>query len=150
MYAAPAHLYDWHAGWLLGQRFLRLTHVGRRSGRTYHTVLEVVGTNKTTGEYVVIAGYGRAADWYRNVQAHPAVEVVVGRHRFVPVHRVLDEPEAARVVADYERRNRLIAPVLRRVLSRLVGWDYDGGDAARSRLVQQLPVLAFRPADNTR
>lgn len=44
---APARLYDWHAGWILGRRFLRLTHVDRRSGRHYHTMLEVIGENQT-------------------------------------------------------------------------------------------------------
>jgi len=32
-------------------------------------------------------GFGRSADWYRNLQAAPPVEVVVGRDRFRPVHR---------------------------------------------------------------
>lgn len=26
---APARLYDWNLGWLLGHHFVRLTHVGR-------------------------------------------------------------------------------------------------------------------------
>ena len=53
---APGLLYDWHAGWLLGHRFLRLTHLGRRSGRRYRTMLEVVGTGQAPGEVVVVAG----------------------------------------------------------------------------------------------
>jgi hypothetical protein len=48
---APSLLYDWHAGWLLGRRFLRLTHRGRRSGRRYRTVLEVVGTGRAPWRY---------------------------------------------------------------------------------------------------
>lgn len=141
---APGYLYDMDAGWLLGQRFLRLTHVGRRSGRTYRTVLEVVGRTDS-GEYVVLAGLGSNADWFRNVQAGPAVEVVAGRRRFVPSHRVLGVEEADAVVAGYERRNRLAAPVVRRVLSWLVGWRYDGSSEARRRLVEQLPLVAFGP-----
>jgi deazaflavin-dependent oxidoreductase (nitroreductase family) len=142
---APALLYDWHAGWLLGRRFLRLTHVGRRSGRRYRTVLEVIASDRATGEVVVIAGLGPAADWYRNIQAQPAVEVAIGRQRFRPVHRILGEPEAVAVLADYERRNRWVTPVVRRVLTWLVGWTYDGSDAARRRLVHELPVVGFRP-----
>jgi hypothetical protein len=98
---APARLYDWNAGWLLGHRFLRLTHVGRRSGR----------------------------------------------RRFQPVCRVLDEREAEAVLADYQRRNRWLAPVVRRVLSWLVGWRYDGGDDARRRLVHELPLVELRPRE---
>ena len=143
----PGRLYDWHLGWLLGHRFLRLTHVGRRSGRRYRTVLEVVGPGPRPGEVVVMAGFGHAADWFRNIQALPPVEVAIGLERFRPEARVLGEQEAAAVLAGYERRNRLLAPVVRRVLSWLVGWQYDGSAAARDRLVEQLPLVAFRRAD---
>jgi deazaflavin-dependent oxidoreductase (nitroreductase family) len=142
----PALLYRWNLGWLLGRRFLALTHVGRSSGRRYRTVLEVIGTDPSTGEVLVIAGFGRSSDWYRNLQARAAIEVAVGRLRFRPVHRELDEDEAVAVLAAYERRNRWLSPVVHRVLSQLVGWRYDGGDESRRRLVRQLPVVAFRPA----
>ncbi|MEJ3653504.1 nitroreductase family deazaflavin-dependent oxidoreductase [Actinomycetes bacterium KLBMP 9759] len=141
----PARLYAADLGWLLGNRFLCLTHIGRRSGRRHRTVLEVIATEPGTGEVLVIAALGPSSDWYRNIQANPAVEVTVGRHRFVPAHRTLDEPEAAAVLAGYERRNRWLAPVLRPVLSRLLGWRYDGSTTARRRMAQQLPVVALRP-----
>jgi deazaflavin-dependent oxidoreductase (nitroreductase family) len=143
----PARLYDWNAGWLLGDRVLCLTHVGRRSGRRYQTMLEVIATGSATGEVIVVTGFGRAADWYRNLQTQPAVEVAIGRRRFAPVHRVLDEAEAAAVLADYESRHRWATPVLRRVLSWLVGWDYDGSDDARRRLMSEMPLVALRPSD---
>lgn len=146
---APTHLYDCHAGWILGRRFLRLTHIGRRSGRRYQTMLEVIGENRTTGEVIVIAGLGRSANWYRNLQTHGAAEVAIGCERFAPRHRQLPEPEASTVLADYERRNRLIVPIVRRVLSWLVGWRYDGTDTARRRLVAELPVIGLRPADRS-
>ena len=139
----PGRLYDWDLGWLLGHRFLRLTHVGRRSGRTYRTVLEVVGRTDDD-EVVVVAGFGHSADWFRNISALPPVEVAIGRDRFRPTARVLPDEEAAAVLAGYERRNRLVAPVVRRVLGWLVGWEYDGSAAARARLVQELPFVAFR------
>lgn len=46
----PARLYDWHVGWMLGHRFLRLSHVGRRSRRRYGTMLEVIGRDRATSE----------------------------------------------------------------------------------------------------
>ena len=141
----PARLYDWNAGWLLGHRFLRLTHVGRRSGRHYRTVLEVIGTGPAPEEVIVIAGLGRSADWYRNLQAHPAVEVAIARQRFRPTHRFLGEQEAIEVLAEYERRNRWVAPLVHWVLSWLVGWEYDGREDARRRLAHELPLVALRP-----
>ena len=141
----PTHLYDWHAGWLLGGRFLRLTHVGRQSGRRYQTMLEVVGTDKASGELVVVAGFGPSSDWFQNINAAPPAEIAIESRRFRPEHRILDQTEAAAVLADYERRNRLLAPIVRMVPSRLLGWRYDGGPTARRRLVRQLPVVAIRP-----
>jgi deazaflavin-dependent oxidoreductase (nitroreductase family) len=133
-------------GWLLGRRFLRLTHVGRRSGRRYQTVLEVVGENRARNEVIVVAGLGRSAQWYRNLRAHEAVEVAIACERFAPVHRELSANEAATVLAEYERRNRYLAPLIHRLLSWLVGWRYDGTESARQRLVAELPLIGLSPA----
>ncbi len=144
---APSALYRHGLGWLLGRRFMMLTHIGRRSGRVYRTVLEVVSCDKPCSEVVVVAGFGRSADWYRNVQANPLVEVAIGRDRFRAVGRQLDEDESVAKLADYERRNWWIAPVVRWMLSWLVGWRYDGSEPARRKLSQQLPLVAFRLDD---
>lgn len=143
-FRAPTWLYDRGLGWLLTGRLLCLTHVGRKSGRHYKTVLEVVG--RCGDEVYVVAGFGSSSDWYRNIQTNPPVEVVSGRRRFTPAWRQLGAVEAASVIADYERRNMLITPLVRIGLSRLVGWRYDGTSGARDRLVGQLPLLGFRPA----
>jgi deazaflavin-dependent oxidoreductase (nitroreductase family) len=149
IFRAPVRLYERNLGWLLGQRFVCLTHIGRRSGRRYRTVLEAVGTGPAAGEVIVIAGFGPSCDWYRNIQANPAMEVAVGRRRFEPAHRVLGEAEAMTVIAEYERRNRWAGPVIRRLLNRLLGWRYDGTDTSRRRMVRQLPVVALRPRSAT-
>jgi hypothetical protein len=52
----------------------------------------------------------------------------------------------AAVLGEYEQRNRVVTPIVRVVLSRLVGWHYDGSSAARQRLVLERPILALRPA----
>ncbi|WP_084144819.1 nitroreductase family deazaflavin-dependent oxidoreductase [Amycolatopsis jejuensis] len=145
VFRAPAKLYDRNLGWLLGKRFLCVTHVGRKSGRQYRTVLEVIGLRPAADEVLVIAGLGASSDWYRNIQAAPAAEVAIGRRTFVPEHRVLDQPEALAAITDYERRNILLRPVLRPVLTKLLGWRYDGSVEARRRLVAQLPIIAFHP-----
>lgn len=144
IFRAPVRLYDHGLGWLLGRRFLCLTHVGRTSGRHYRTVLEVVGL--THDEVTVIAGLGPSSDWFRNLQAGGSAHVQLGRAEFDAEHRVLGPAEAVAVIADYERRNRLVRPVVHRVLTALVGWRYDGSGAARDRLVRQLPVVALRPS----
>jgi deazaflavin-dependent oxidoreductase (nitroreductase family) len=141
----PAELYRANAGWLLGHRFLCLTHCGRHSGRRYQAVLEVIAWHAATREAVVISGFGRNANWYRNVLAGGAVEIEIARERWLPQVRALGPRESVEVLADYERRNRIITPVVRRLLSRLAGIDYDGSPAARLAVVTALPLIAFRP-----
>lgn len=144
LFRAPVRLYRWRLGWLLGHRFLLLEHRGRRSGRRYETVLEVVKWDPG-GEVVVLSGWGRSSDWYLNVVSGGQAHITVGGRRSAVACRELSEDEAAVVLADYEYRNRCVRPVLNRVLSSLVGWRYDGSEASRARLVRELPLVAFRP-----
>jgi deazaflavin-dependent oxidoreductase (nitroreductase family) len=140
-------LYDRNLGWLLGHRFLRLTHVGRHSGRRYHTVLEVVGHDRAGPEFFVVSGFGTRADWLRNLDACGPATVTVGRRTFPADHRRLVDAEAYAVLVDYERHHRWIRPVIHRALSWLLGWPYRGSGADRGRLVEQLPVIGLRPHD---
>lgn len=141
---APTWLFRSGLGRVFGSRFLMLTHAGRRSGRTYRTVVEVIG-RLPDGEYVVMAGFGPRTDWLRNALAGGAREVTAGRRSFRPAVRELRSAEAAAILAEYERRNRVAAPVVRAVLSRLVGWRYTGTDEERRRLVAELPLVALGP-----
>lgn len=142
----PVYLYRWRLGWLLGRRFLLLSHVGRRTGRNFQTVLEIIEYRDNGPEAVVMSGFGRRSDWLLNIEAGPLPEVIIGRQHFTTSYRFLDEDEAVRALAEYEHRNRLMAGILRWVLSRLLGWRYRSSDADRRRLVRQLPLLAFRPS----
>ena len=145
-FAAPNGLYANGFGWLLGRRFLRLSHTGRRSGRTFHVVLEVVRYNRSTGEATVISGFGDRADWVRNLRAGGPAAVDFGRAPRPAAYRVLGLDEAEATYAAYERRNLLIAPLVRWTLTALTGWRYDGSVGARRRMVAELPLVALRPS----
>jgi deazaflavin-dependent oxidoreductase (nitroreductase family) len=140
---APRVLYAIHAGRLLGHRFLLLHHRGRRTGRRHATVLEVLSWDGNSREAVVMSGLGRSAQWLRNVLTTGSAEIEIGSERFPARVRELGPAEAAAVLADYERRNRIAAPLVRRMLARLAGFDYDGSELARRRLVSRLPFVAF-------
>ncbi|HTQ35196.1 MAG TPA: nitroreductase family deazaflavin-dependent oxidoreductase [Stellaceae bacterium] len=146
LFRLPVCLYHWRLGWLLGHRFLLLIHTGRRSGRRHETVLEVMEYRAASREAVVMNAFGRNSDWRRNIEARPGAEIIIGREQFLATHRDVEPEEAAAVVAGYERRNRLMAPIVRLGLRWLAGWPYRGTDADRQRLVAQLPLIAFRPA----
>jgi len=74
----------------------------------------------------------------------PTSRSTSGGQHFQAVGRRLSENEAVAVLADYEHRHRRIAPVVRALISRLVGWRYVGSDAQRRCVVRQLPLVSLR------
>lgn len=143
VFRRPVLLYRARLSWLLGHRFLLLTHRGRRTGTVHETMLEVLQYDPGSRESIVLSGLGTRADWYRNIASQPALAVQTGRLRYTPEHRVLTRVEAATVAAAWERAHpweaRLVAPVLKRL-----GWSA-GDPAARRGLPADAVLVAFRP-----
>ena len=108
-------------------------------------MLEVLEYRNCGPEIVVVSGFGRRADWLLNLQAGSGADVMIGSWCFHAAWRLLDINEAVAVIQRYEQRNRVIAPIVRLVLSRLLGWRYHGFETERRRLVSQLPLVALAP-----
>jgi deazaflavin-dependent oxidoreductase (nitroreductase family) len=130
----------------LGHRFLLLTHRGRKTGKIHHTVLEVVRYDAATRESSVLSAYGDRADWYRNLQAHPAVEVRTGRSRYVPQCRLLEPDERFAAIRIYERQYQRAF----RAVMRALGYPYDGTEEGLRALADMVVMVAFRPRDEAR
>ncbi len=113
---SPIWLYRWHAGWLLGGRFLMLEHRGRRSGDLHRAVIEVIGRRREIKAYYVAAAWAPRADWYQNVLKDPQVRVTVGGRSFPALARALPPEESRAFLEDYRRNHRLAAKALSRVL----------------------------------
>src|SRR5690348_3028048 len=79
----PLRAYAHGAGWMLGTTFVQFTHVGRRTGATHEAVAMVLHRDPATREVVICAGWANT-DWYRNLEAAPALSVQIGRDSFVP------------------------------------------------------------------
>ena len=137
----PRYLYRWHLGWMLGHRVLMVTHIGRKTGLRRQTVLEVVHYDPATQECVVVAGWGEQTDWYRNLQAHPALEVQVGSTRYPPVQRFLTLEETYALFSDYQH----VHPRGLRVILRRLGYGYHGSQEELRAIAQVIPAVAFRP-----
>lgn len=84
-----------------------VTHVGRRSGRTYQTPVNVFTRDDA---FVIALTYGREAQWVKNVLAAGGCELTTRGRR----HRLTD-PELFR-----DEHYRAAAPIARPML-RLVG-----------------------------
>ncbi len=67
-------LYDSGRGWIVGRLILLLRHTGRRSGKQYATPLQY---EQIEGAYYIGAARGTNADWFRNIQANPRVQVQI-------------------------------------------------------------------------
>ena len=135
----PVYLFRMHLGFLMGERLLLLTHVGRRSGHAYHTVIEIVEHDRRTGEYLVCSGTGPNADWYQNIRAHPAARVQVGNKSWQPSQRFLNQQEAAERFARYEAKHRRMAGVLLQSM----GNTYHGIDEGRIEMMARMPMVGF-------
>jgi deazaflavin-dependent oxidoreductase (nitroreductase family) len=139
----PVGLYDLGLGRLFGHRFLLLTHRGRRSGRRFRTMLEVLQWEPKRREAIVMSGFGPRSNWFLNIRAGGAEEIHLSAQRFRPQVRYLEADEAVEVLAGYERRSRILTTVVHRVLGRLAGFRYDASAQARRRLVEELPLVGF-------
>lgn len=118
---APIWIYKARAGALFGSRILMLEHVGRKSGTPRYAVLEVTD-HPSPDTYVVASGFGRKAQWFRNIQADPRVRVYAGSHAPRPAAaRVLDQDEADRTLAAYRTRHPKAWERMRPVLEQTLG-----------------------------
>jgi deazaflavin-dependent oxidoreductase (nitroreductase family) len=137
-------LYRRRLGWLLGRRFLAVTHVGRRSGKLYETVLEVVSYDRQSGESIVASAYGVTADWYRNLQESPARLIRTGRHEFVPQQRFLAPDEVRVVAVGFRAAHPLEARMANTVMAAIGAVPKDTFRDPVD-LFAAFPMIAFRP-----
>jgi deazaflavin-dependent oxidoreductase (nitroreductase family) len=142
VFRLPLLLYRRGWGWLLGDTFLLLAHAGRKTGKRYSTVAMVLRYDPRTGEAVICSAWGQDADWIRNIRAHPALQVQIGRDSFTPQQRFLSGDESLAVVAEFRRRH----PHRSRLLASVLGWGDLRSDAATRDFVRTRPFISLRPA----
>lgn len=88
-----------------------------------------------------MAGYGAHSDWYRNIQAHPAIEVRIGRQHYTPQQRMLSSEETMHLLEEYQRHH----PRAFRELMRIMGYAYEGTPEALRTLSEILRGVALHP-----
>jgi len=137
----PIILYRLGLGGLLGERFLLLVHIGRKSGMERKTVLEVVRHDRATKTFVVAAGFGPTSDWYLNIHVHPQVTIRCGGYRWEMTAHFLAPEQSGEELVDYNRRH----PLAMRELAHFMGYKVDGTEADVRALGQGLSMVAFSP-----
>jgi deazaflavin-dependent oxidoreductase (nitroreductase family) len=138
IFRVPLPLYRAGWGWLLGRTFLLLVHVGRKTGTPHVTVAMVLRYDPGTGEGVICSVWGPNTDWVRNLRAHPALQVQIGRQSFTRQQRFLSEDESFAVAVEFLRRH----PWRLRLVGRVLGWDDLRSDDAVRRFIHSRPFVA--------
>ena len=134
-------LYALGLGPLVGRIVLLLTTTGRKSGKKRVTPLQY---EEIDGLYYLGAARGLQADWVRNVQANPLVEIRVGAKHFQGCTEVVNDPAR---FADFmevrlERHPRMIGLIMEKAhgLPRRPNREQLEGLAANEAMVIIHPV----------
>ncbi len=136
----PIWLYRLHLGFLLGERFLLLEHIGRKTGKVRYAVLEIIGKDARPRAYYVASGFGERSHWFRNIMARPEVTIQIRQRRYRARAERLPYDEAFSRLQTYAREH----PAALRELSRLLHYPYDGSEASLRELTNTLPIVRFR------
>lgn len=131
-------------GWLTGHAFLVVTHVGRRTGKRYRTVLYVQRYDDRTREATVISVWG-ASQWFRNISMTPAAQVEIGLQRYKPRQRFLTTEQIVELEKRFRTRHRIIAWGQ----ARLMGWPWPATDAQLHHLAHRLRAVTFTPGNTS-
>ena len=132
LYRAPVHLYRWGMGGLFGKRFVLFHHVGRKSGKQYQTVVEVVEIEKETGNVIIVAGYGERTQWYQNLKQMQNTTIQQGNQKY-PVSIEMISPETgADIMARYYQRYGKTTGALFSIL----GYEWDGTELGARQVAQ--------------
>jgi deazaflavin-dependent oxidoreductase (nitroreductase family) len=143
VFRLPLPLYHRRLGRLLGRSFLLVTHTGRKTGKHRETVAMALSYDRETHEAVVCSAWGENTDWIRNIRAHPAVQIEIGRQTFSPEQRFLSEDESVAVMVAF----RHLHPGRVRLITWVLGWGDLSSDTAVKDFVRSRPFVSFRPAD---
>jgi deazaflavin-dependent oxidoreductase (nitroreductase family) len=121
------------------RRVLVLTTTGRKSGQPRQTPLQF---EELDGWYYVGSARGCQADWYRNLQADPHVQVQVGQKRFAALAEAVTE--TARI-ADFFALRLQRSPWGIGLLMRLEGLPLRYSRADLERFAEQKALVILRP-----
>ena len=131
-------------GWerLLGAQWMLITHIGRKSGRRYYSMVDVMDYDKTSDTYYIEAAYGARADWYRNIQSSQVFEAKVGRRKFKARAGALTTEGAGEMLVQFYRSK----PAYTRSVMAMAGMKFKD-EAELRELGKNLTLLAVKPEE---
>ena len=137
LFRLPLVLYRFGLGSLMGMQIL-LTTVGRRTGRLYKVVVDIIEHDKTRDIYYISAAFGPRSDWYLNLKASPIVQAQVGWRKFTVRTTPLPLDEAEDILVKFARRHPRYVRIMMLVIGVRISWSEEDVRA----LALRMPVIA--------
>jgi len=135
----PIWFYKLGLGWILGSRFLLLTHTGRKSGKLRQTVLEIIHYSPEEHSYYVVSGFGTRSHWYQNIKQDPRVKIQIGPNRMEATAQQLDPDEAENIFFAYTQKY----PQSIRLLAKTLGYDIVHTAEGYRSFGREIPLICF-------
>lgn len=124
----PLFFYQIGLGGLIVGPFLRITTIGRVSGRPRHTMLEFID-DSADGNPIILSGWGGRSDWVKNLRKNPRIMVSKGWRSFPALAQEIPLEEAADLLEDYFRK----MPGMGQIMAKRAGVVLDG---SREKLLE--------------
>ena len=119
---------------------LLLTTIGRKSGLPRVTPLQF---EEVDGDYYIASARGRAADWFKNIQANPNVHVQIREREFDAVAEPVTDP---RRIADFiELRLKRHPVMIRLIMTLFDGLPLRFTRADLEKFCQEKAMAILRP-----
>jgi len=138
----PRIAYALRLGSIAGRKVLLLTTTGRKSGRKRVTPLQYEDID---GIIHLGSARGTKADWYRNLEANPQVEVRVKNRCFEGIAETSTDPQRIADFLEYrlERHPRMIGAMMR-----MNGFPVKPNRQQLLDYASSIALVTIRPIDN--
>jgi deazaflavin-dependent oxidoreductase (nitroreductase family) len=138
----PVYFYRLRLGWLLGERFVLINHLGRKTGLPRQAVVEAVERDKGTNSVIVVAGYGEQTQWYQNLRAYPETTIQIGSHKVQVIAEFITPEDGEEIMVRYlDRYGELTG----RLFS-MLGYSWDGTEQGVRQIARDsLRFVRFIP-----
>ena len=137
LFKLPNFFYNMGLGSIMGSRFVQLSHIGRKSGKIYKTVVEVVDYDPDQRKIYIASGFRQKSDWYKNIRKTPQIEVNFRGKLHEAVAKELDQVDSENVLLNYTHNH----PLAMKELAKFMGYEIDGSDEDVRLLAGELPLI---------
>lgn len=104
MFKWPVQLWRLGLGPLMGHHMMLINHTGRKSGQPRRTMTELY---QIEGHKYAPSGFGRRAQWYRNIEADPRVTIqTADGTESMRAQRVVEEKELLTLLEGVQGRSQ--------------------------------------------